>query len=100
MDVGSIGFHNKGNVKRILVEKDKEIVKRINKTKQVLKIRECTLSEMILNPSISTYRKDFQIWQNFSRNVPPAFEPHKKLKSENTSCRSGHCRRNERLNLD
>ena len=40
MDVGSIGFHNKGNVKRILVEKDKEIVKRINKTKQVVIIIE------------------------------------------------------------
>jgi len=34
MEVGAIGFHNRGNVKRLRVEKDNSIVNRLNKTKE------------------------------------------------------------------
>ena len=35
MEVGSIGFHDGSKVKSMLVVKDKEIIKRIEKTKDV-----------------------------------------------------------------
>lgn len=35
MEVGSIGFHDGSKVKSMLVVKDKEIIKRIEKTKEV-----------------------------------------------------------------
>lgn len=41
MEVGAIGFHDKTKVKNLWVVKDKEIVKRIEKTKDVSKIIVC-----------------------------------------------------------
>jgi len=38
MEVGSIGFHDNAKVKRMLVVKDKDIVKRIEKTKEVMMV--------------------------------------------------------------
>jgi lauroyl/myristoyl acyltransferase len=79
MEVGSIGFHDGSKVKSMLVVKDKEIIKRIEKTKEVCLhltyihlftfdiVTDYMSKVSITNYILYNYRKNFQILLSYKK---------------------------------
>jgi hypothetical protein len=68
MDVGAIGFHDATKVKNLWVVKDKEIVKKIDKTKEVLRtMHPCRILSYLAKHTC--YRRGFQTWRSCSRSA-------------------------------